>query len=187
VIFQSKRLCMRLWQDEDLEACFAIYGDLDVMRYLGATPAPVQTLKDMQDLLTKRIEAQSTWKIGQGMWAVVRKEDDQLIGAVIFRDIPNSKEIEPTNEVEVGWHFAKAYWHHGYATEAARAALDYGFLHQEDLLQVVAICYDANEPSKRVMERLGMKPVGMTDRFYDIETCCYVISRARLLESSPVL
>ena len=57
--------------------------------------------------------------------------------------------------IEIGWRLARPYWGKGYATEAARAALDYAFdtLHADE---VVAITVPANRPSRAVMERLGM-------------------------------
>jgi ribosomal-protein-alanine N-acetyltransferase len=64
-------------------------------------------------------------------------------------------EAHFTPAVEVGWRLAPAHWGHGYATEAARAAVDYGFVAHE-LEEIVAFTVPANFRSRRVMERLGM-------------------------------
>jgi [ribosomal protein S5]-alanine N-acetyltransferase len=184
VVFETERLYVRLWNADDAEACLAIYGDIEVMRYLGSAPVPVASIEEMAEKLAKRIELQAAWEPGKGLWAVARKEDDQLVGGIIFKDLPNSSGVEPTHEVEVGWHFAKAHWGKGYATEAAKGALLHGLRLNPGIQEVIAICYDANEPSKRVMDRLGMTSVGMTSRFYDIECCCYTISRENALALS---
>jgi RimJ/RimL family protein N-acetyltransferase len=64
--------------------------------------------------------------------------------------------------VEVAWRLARPYWGHGYATEAARAALDYGF-GQLGLREIVAVTVPANRRSRRVMERLGMTRIPEDD------------------------
>ena len=69
-----------------------------------------------------------------------------------------------TPAVEVGWRLARRYWGRGFATEAGRAALDYGFGELE-LDEIVSFTSELNEPSWRVMERLGMShdPAGDFD------------------------
>jgi len=67
--------------------------------------------------------------------------------------------------VEIGWRLAPGYWGHGYATEAARAALSFGFEHVK-LEEIVSFTVPANHRSRRVMERIGMvrDPDGDFDR-----------------------
>ena len=76
-----------------------------------------------------------------------------FIGVVGLESV--SYEAHFTPAVEVAWRLARAYWGRGYATEAARAALDYGF-EQLGLTEIVALTVPANQRSRRVMERLGM-------------------------------
>jgi RimJ/RimL family protein N-acetyltransferase len=58
--------------------------------------------------------------------------------------------------VEVGWRLARAHWGHGYATEAAREALRFGF-EEVGLAEIVSFTVPANERSRRVMERIGLR------------------------------
>ena len=82
--------------------------------------------------------------------AVCLKEDGKLIGSVgLYLN-------EERNSAELGWIFNKAYWHNGYASEAARGFLRYGFLGLE-LHRIYAKCDDRNTASFRVMERIGMR------------------------------
>ena len=76
-----------------------------------------------------------------------------FIGAVGLGVV--SYEAAFTPAVEVAWRLARPYWGRGYATEAARATLDYGFC-QLGLTEIVVVTVPADQPSRRVMERLGM-------------------------------
>jgi ribosomal-protein-alanine N-acetyltransferase len=76
-----------------------------------------------------------------------------LIGVAGLETV--SYEAHFTPGVEVAWRLVRAYWVRGYATEAARAALDYGF-REIGLSDIVALTVPANQRSHRVMERLGM-------------------------------
>ena len=75
-------------------------------------------------------------------------------------------------EVELAYHFGKAWWHHGYATEAAIACLDAGF-NSFGLQEIIAICFPEHIASRRVMEKAGMKYVGPA-RYYDLDLVKYV-------------
>jgi RimJ/RimL family protein N-acetyltransferase len=72
-----------------------------------------------------------------------------------------------TDDIEVGWHLHPDAWGHGYATEAARGALRWGF--DRGLEEVHAVVRPDNAPSLRVCGRLAMVPVGRTSRYYDTE------------------
>ena len=91
---------------------------------------------------------------GFGLWAIERVDDGALLGftglaAPFF-------EAHFTPAVEVGWRFAPFAWGHGYATEAARAALRFGF-EELGLAEIVSFTVPANARSRAVMERLGMR------------------------------
>jgi RimJ/RimL family protein N-acetyltransferase len=90
---------------------------------------------------------------GFGMWAVEVPGQAPFIGFVGLAHVPFDAHFTPC--VEVGWRLAAGQWGRGYATEAARAALDFGF-GQLGLDQIVAFTVPANARSVRVMERLGM-------------------------------
>ena len=84
--------------------------------------------------------------------------------------------------IEVAWRLARTYWGRGYATEAARAALDYGF-EKLGLTEIVSLTVPANWRSRRVMERLGMTRAPEDDfdhpRLPESPLKCHVLYRLR--------
>jgi ribosomal-protein-alanine N-acetyltransferase len=105
------------------------------------------------------------------VWAVVEKVSGEMIGhagLLHFRDYPD--------EVEVLYALGKVWWGQGYAGEAARACVQYGF-ETAGLEQIYAVAYPENKASQRVMEKSGMVSQGLTSRYFGIEMACYVIRR----------
>ena len=90
---------------------------------------------------------------GFGLWAVERLEDRAFLGFTGLSTPSFAADFTPA--VEVGWRFAHAAWGHGFATEAADAALAFGF-QRLALDEIVSFTAAANARSRRVMERLGM-------------------------------
>ncbi|HYG26591.1 MAG TPA: GNAT family N-acetyltransferase, partial [Caulobacteraceae bacterium] len=90
---------------------------------------------------------------GWGLWAVERKDDAAFLGYVGL-----ARPVQPNpyaDEVEVGWRLAQHAWGRGYASEAARASLDYG-LGELGLARIVSFTATENERSQAVMRRIGM-------------------------------
>jgi RimJ/RimL family protein N-acetyltransferase len=143
----TPRLKLRQWRDSDYEPFAALNADEEVMRYF---PAPMT--REESDALAGRARAHVA-DHGWGLWAVERLDNGAFIGFVgLARP---SFEAHFTPAVEVGWRLARTQWGHGYATEAARAAVEFGF----DALrldEIVSFTAAINLPSRRVMERLGM-------------------------------
>jgi RimJ/RimL family protein N-acetyltransferase len=104
------------------------------------------------DALVERIEASIDAR-GFGFWAVEVRDGPPFIGFVGLSVPRMDAHFMPA--VEVGWRLAAEHWGRGYATEAARAAVEFGFGELE-LDQIVAFTIPANLRSRRVMERLGM-------------------------------
>ncbi len=90
---------------------------------------------------------------GFGQWVVELPGAASFIGVVGLSAVGYQAAFTPA--VEVAWRLARAHWGRGYATEAARAALDYGF-GELGLAEIVAVTTPANLRSRRVMEKLGM-------------------------------
>jgi RimJ/RimL family protein N-acetyltransferase len=93
---------------------------------------------------------------------VERREDGRVVGTVLLVRLPDGD-----GEVEVGWHLHPDAWGHGYATEAARGALDWGF--RRGLEEALAVVRPGNTASAAVCRRLGMEPQGLTSRYYGLE------------------
>jgi [ribosomal protein S5]-alanine N-acetyltransferase len=87
---------------------------------------------------------------------------------VHFRDYPD--------EVEVLYALGKAYWGKGYAAEAGRASVQFGF-EKGGLTRIYAVAYPENTASQRVMQKIRMVAQGLTSRYFGIEMACYSISR----------
>jgi RimJ/RimL family protein N-acetyltransferase len=139
---RTSRLLLRQWRDDDVAAFAELSADPAVMEYL-VVPLPGWVAR-------KRAH----WEeYGFGQWVVEIPGEASFIGVVGLETV--SYEAPFTPAVEIAWRLARAYWGRGYATEAARAALDYGF-NELGLTEIVALTVPANWRSRRVMERLGM-------------------------------
>jgi ribosomal-protein-alanine N-acetyltransferase len=143
---ETPRLLLRRWRPEDREPFAALNADPEVMEHF---PAPLR--RGESDALAARIEA-GFERRGFGLWAVEVRESAEFIGFVGL-DVPQF-EAPFMPAIEVGWRLARPAWGHGYATEAARAALAFGFERLE-LDEVVAMTAVGNSRSRAVMERLG--------------------------------
>ena len=88
---------------------------------------------------------------GFGLWAVVLKSNGEMIGDCGIALTNVEGEYVP----EIGYHFNRAYWHNGYATEAAKACKEYAF-DNLDIKEIFSIVRSTNIPSKNVAIRNGM-------------------------------
>jgi ribosomal-protein-alanine N-acetyltransferase len=147
VILSGARVVLRPWRDEDRAAFAAMNADARVMEFL---PKPLSRAES--DALVDRIQAHFTTH-GFSLWAVEVPESP-FIGFTGLSTPRFSAAFTPC--VEVGWRLALEHWGKGYATEAARLALAYGF-ETAGLDEIVSFTTVANLRSRAVMERLGMR------------------------------
>jgi len=138
---------LRRWREEDVEPFAALNSDPVVMEHFPATLSRRRT-EELVTVIELLFEEH-----GYGLWAVEVRETGAMIGFTGL--VPILFEAPFTPAVEVGWRLARDAWGHGYATEAAGAALDHGF-GEAGLAEVVAITATTNERSMAVMRRLGM-------------------------------
>ncbi|QOV92291.1 GNAT family N-acetyltransferase [Humisphaera borealis] len=165
VQIQTERLTIRDLTPADAEGLFPIYADAEVRRFIGGQPT--QTLEEQREQLAATLERQSRERSGYGRWAVERSADGLLVGLVILKHAPDG-DGRPLPDVEVGWHLGRFAWGNGYATEAGGAMLRHAGCTLQ-LPVVYAIVLPENVRSIRVTERLGMKPLGPTTRYYGKE------------------
>lgn len=154
IALETDRLRLRRWRREDFTPFAALNADPRVMEYF---PEPLGRTES--DALGERIRLLLEQR-GWGFWAVEVKGGAPFIGFVGLH-VP-APELPCSPCVEVGWRLAHAHWGHGYATEAARAVLEAAF-RRIGLAEVVAYTAQCNLPSRRVMERIGMKYAGTFD------------------------
>jgi RimJ/RimL family protein N-acetyltransferase len=144
----TERLILRSWRDDDLDAFAAMNADPRVAEFFPKT----DTRAESQETLL-RVRAHFATH-GFGLWAVEIPGKVSCIGLVGLA-VP-SYETPFTPCVEVAWRLRFEHWGRGYATEAARAAIAFGFSRLE-LNEIVAFTTVENGRSRRVMEKLGMR------------------------------
>jgi RimJ/RimL family protein N-acetyltransferase len=147
-LIRTPRLILRDWRDSDLAPFAALNADPYVMRFMRGVLTPGES-----DAYVARVRAHIAC-YGFGQWAVEAPGVADFIGAVGLMWMPFEASFTPA--VEVAWRLHQPYWGNGYATEAARAAVEDGFA-RLGLRQIVAITALPNVPSQRVMQRLGMQ------------------------------
>lgn len=146
MILETERLILREMQPSDFDALCRIMQDEETMTaYEGAFSD-----EEVQAWLDRQLERYRKW--GFGLWAVILKENGAMIGQCGLTMQPwKGEEV-----LEIGYLFERAYWHRGYATEAARACRGYAF----DTLNAKEVCSiirDTNTASQNVALRNGMK------------------------------
>ena len=145
---ETDRLILRNWREKDRQAFFEMNADRQVMRFFEKTRSRAEA-----DALLDRFVIEID-RDGYGFWAVELRDAGQVIGFTGLRDVHFDAAFAPA--VEIGWRLLTRYWGNGYATEAARTCLAYGF-EQMGLAEIVSFAVPENWPSRRVMERIGMR------------------------------
>ena len=183
---ESERLVLRAWSPDEAESAFEIYGDTEVARWLSGVPE--ESVESQRRLIETIDSAYDRMPGGYGWWALEPREGGPPVGTALLKPLPHSDETElwrafreggpppPVREIEVGWHLARSAWGRGYATEAARRLLDYGF-GELGLTEVHAVLYAENVRSARVAGRLGMTPLGPPDRYYGVTVEEFLLRR----------
>lgn len=145
---RTERLLLRRWRESDLDPFAAMNADPVVMEHFFHG---VRTRDETAEFIA-RIE-QEFERRGFGLWAVEVAGGVPFVGFVGLHEARFDAPFTPA--VEVGWRLARDHWGHGYATEAAKAALAFGF-EDAGLVEIVSFTNAGNHRSQRVMERIGM-------------------------------
>jgi RimJ/RimL family protein N-acetyltransferase len=144
---QTRRLLLRPWRESDLEPFAALNTDPAVMEHFAK---PLD--RSESDAFVARIRAHFA-REGFGFWAVEVPGVAPLVGLVGLARPAFEAHFTPC--VEVGWRLAREHWGKGYATEAARASIRFGF-EQLGPDEIVSFTVPGNVRSRAVMERIGM-------------------------------
>lgn len=147
VELRTPRTLLRTWRDSDIAALAAMNADPEVMRHFPATLSAAESAE-----LAERIKDHFA-RESFGLWVLEIPGVMEFAGFVGLLRVSFAAPFTPA--VEIGWRLVPAAWGHGYASEAAQAALDYAF-NIEQLEEVVSFTVPANHRSQAVMQRLGM-------------------------------
>lgn len=147
-IISTERLGLRRWIESDVQPFIELNTDSDVMKYYPSILTAEETIA-----MVERIDNHfNNRKLG--LFAVELKSTNQFIGYTGFTVPAFISFFTPC--VEIGWRYHKNHWGNGYATEAAKACLEYGFKNHE-LNKIVSFTSELNHKSIGVMQRIGMK------------------------------
>jgi RimJ/RimL family protein N-acetyltransferase len=155
-MLETERLLLRLPEVDDVEGYMAVFGDPEVVASLGMAPqSRAENLAGIQRM-------RRHWeRHGIGLFSVVRKEDERLLGRTGFllwdpeRWVSAMREdLDGELETEIGWTLGSGYWGRGYATEAAIACRDWA-LGELGLTRLVSVIAPGNAASIRVAEKIG--------------------------------
>jgi len=145
-MIETERLTLRKMREEDAEAFLDIFSDPIAMQYFGGV---IFDRARMDEWVRSNLEHDR--KFGFSLLSVILKESGEVIGDCGLE----TDEIDGETIVGIGFDFRRSFWGNGYATEAARAVLEYGFT--EFGFDMISGWIDPNNgPSQRVAERIGM-------------------------------
>jgi RimJ/RimL family protein N-acetyltransferase len=159
----TERLRLRPATLEDVETWLAISRDAEQVWW----GEPRSTVDDARANLQKQVTNQE--RHGFSLWPVELRTTDEMIGLTGLQPLADGPEIE------VGYRFLRDHWGQGYATEAATAAIRFGF-DELELDRIVAVTMPTNRASRRVMEKCGLAFVGMM-QVYGAAQVKYELSR----------
>jgi RimJ/RimL family protein N-acetyltransferase len=169
---QTEHLVLKGWRTEDAEALFDILQEDGILDYFPNPTPPARTWAD--DYIAHHL---AHWKqFGYGHWAVSMREDNRVVGWAGLEYLPD------LGETEVAYLLSRHVWGRGYATEAARAAVRFGFK-SAGLDRIIGLVHPENIGSRRVLEKCGMT---LSDRLtlWGLEMSRYRVDRAAYEEQS---
>jgi len=147
---ETERLLLRKFEAEDWKAVHACTEDPEVTRFVSWGPPTEQTSQEAIGRLSQTEQGTD----GEYWFAIVLTAEGNVIG---YCNLKVRSEKNREGEIEYGLH--RNHWGNGYATEASKAMLEFGFS-QIDLHRITGTCQPQNERSRRVLEKLGMRQEG---------------------------
>ena len=150
-VLTTARMTLTDVTDDDFVATYAMDQDPLVARYLGDGKPEMRPLGEYRDFMRARL---ASWTSGLfHMWVMRLHGSDDFLGWAML------KPIKDTPHVEVGYRMPQASWGKGYATEAARAVLDYGF-NVAGFDEITAVTHPDNAASQHVLTKAGLRRDG---------------------------
>lgn len=154
IIVETSRLILRQWKESDHEPYIQMNQDKEVMEFFPSTLTRDESLAQIVRL------SEHIAEYGYGFFAVEKKDNHQFIG---FTGLSNPRfQTDFTPCVEIGWRLSKANWNQGFATEAAKVCLQFGFDNLK-LSEIYSFTSVHNTRSEEVMKKIGMIKEGEFD------------------------
>lgn len=152
IYFETERLILRNWKESDVGAFMEMNSNKEVMQYFPSTLSEAETM-DMIERIKKHFV-----EFGYGLFAMERKDNQQFIGFTGFSHPKFESYFTPC--IEIGWRINKPNWNLGFATEAAKSCLTFGFKNA-GLTEIYSFTSVLNKPSEKVMQKIGMTKTGI--------------------------
>ncbi|MFF2176809.1 GNAT family N-acetyltransferase [Lysinibacillus sp. NPDC058147] len=144
MFIKTNRLLIRKFEVQDWQAIYEYTSNPNVMKYL---PEDVFNEEQAKKFVSENSDEKAKY------FPIILQSENIVIGHIVFH------QYFGDHTYEIGWVLNPNYFNNGYASEAARAVLDYGFKEMK-LHRIIATCQPENIPSYRVMEKIGMRREG---------------------------
>ncbi len=167
IFIETKRLIIKIPQPSDIENLYALQSDADVMQYIG------QGIRSREEVLSGSEKAMShQQKHGFSLGCVYEKESGLFVGraGLIYLAYDDTQP-----DIEVAYALTKTAWGKGYATELAKAIIQWGFKHLP-VKRLVAVINPQNDRSRHVLEKANMSYVGIA-HYWNSDAALYEIAR----------
>jgi RimJ/RimL family protein N-acetyltransferase len=154
IFIETPRLLLRQWKHSDQAPFIQLNQDKEVMEFFPSIKTGEETLAQIERII------QNITKHGYGFFALERKDNHEFIGFTGLTHPGFESYFTPC--VEIGWRLSKANWGNGFATEAAKACLEFGF-DNLGLKEIYSFTSIHNKRSENVMIKIGMVKEGEFD------------------------
>lgn len=156
MLLRTSRLSMREFTASDMNDLLRLDSDPRVLKYInGGKPMERSEI----DATVRRVTGYYALYPGLGVWRASRRDSGEFIGWYCLKYCP------PTTDVEVGYRLLFDAWGKGYATEGARALVEYGFA-RVGVTRIIGVTHPGNKASQRVLQKAGLSDAGW-GRYYN--------------------
>lgn len=161
---ETERLFLRPLDQSDMDLGIRLFTDPEVVKYTCEFCSPAEVKENFKTEIRRGAGGRI------GIWSLVRKDNEEKIGTAILLPLPIDKDDTdwslvvgdryPDGEIEVGYMLVRQAWGVGYATEACRRLVRFGF-EMTDLNEIKATADPENLASHNVLKKSGLRYEGL--------------------------